>query len=147
MDNYVIDENINEMNEIILDYFSLPVDKLIILYYMLTLNSVVNPWIYMMFNFNLVESLRVILCPCISRRTSRPVSPNNPLRRSKRFILCCKTTNKNEDVTDNRKLAGDDKVTTSLMAKNESTSRGRKSSSPPQETQVTFCRVTPTKMV
>ena len=124
-------------------------NKLIIFYYMLTLNSVVNPWIYMMFNFNLVESLKVILCPCFSRRAaSRPVSPNNPLRSSKKFMLCCKTDN--QGVKDNgSRNPRVDRVTTSLLSPNQQASmkRSRKSSSPPQETQVTFCRLTPTKMV
>ena len=40
-------------------------EYMIILYYCMTLNSVVNPWIYMMFNCNLVESLRHLLCPCL----------------------------------------------------------------------------------
>ena len=59
-----------------------------ILFYLMTLNSVVNPWIYLMFNANLVESLKVIICPCIDSSSSRPVSPNNPLRRSRKFRLC-----------------------------------------------------------
>ena len=40
-------------------------EYMMILYYCMTLNSVVNPWIYMMFNCNLVESLRHLLCPCL----------------------------------------------------------------------------------
>jgi hypothetical protein len=32
------------------------------LFWLLTLNSVVNPWIYMMFNANLVESLCHLFC-------------------------------------------------------------------------------------
>ena len=43
-------------------------DYMMILYYCMTLNSVVNPWIYMMFNYNLVESLRHLLCPCIGKQ-------------------------------------------------------------------------------
>ena len=34
------------------------------LYWLLTLNSVVNPWIYMFFNVNLVESLYRACCCC-----------------------------------------------------------------------------------
>ena len=33
------------------------------LFWLLTLNSVVNPWIYMIFNVNLVESLYRVCCP------------------------------------------------------------------------------------
>ena len=33
------------------------------LFWLLTLNSVVNPWIYMIFNVNLVESLARVCCP------------------------------------------------------------------------------------
>ena len=39
----------------------------------MTLNSVVNPWVYMMFNANLVESLERLFCPACyeSRQNSR----------------------------------------------------------------------------
>ena len=33
------------------------------LFWLLTLNSVVNPWIYMFFNVNLVEALCRACCP------------------------------------------------------------------------------------
>jgi hypothetical protein len=39
-----------------------PVSSMVWLFWLLTLNSVVNPWIYMMFNANLVESLCHIFC-------------------------------------------------------------------------------------
>ena len=49
----------------------IPGEYMMILYYCMTLNSVVNPWIYMMFNCNLVESLRHLLCPCIGEYMSQ----------------------------------------------------------------------------
>ena len=39
------------------------VNSMVWLFWLLTLNSVVNPWIYMMFNVNLVESLYRVCCP------------------------------------------------------------------------------------
>ena len=46
------------------------------LFWLLTLNSVVNPWIYLVFNNNLVESLKRLFCPSRleerRRRLSKP---------------------------------------------------------------------------
>ena len=43
--------------------FYLSVQSLEFLFWLLTLNSVVNPWIYLAFNNNLVESLKRLFCP------------------------------------------------------------------------------------
>ena len=113
-----------------------------VLHYLMTLNSVVNPWIYMLFNKNLVESLKAILCPCLGQG-SRPVSPNNPLGNTRRFI--CMGRSRDEVPEAN---GGNNALVVNSSIRTNSTSRSRKQSrSPPQETQVTFCRLTPTRMV
>ena len=62
---------------------------MMILYYCMTLNSVVNPWIYMMFNCNLVESLRHLLCPCIGEYASHRTSCNRTSKHDLLLFLFC----------------------------------------------------------
>ena len=43
-------------------YYYIAVFSMRVLYYLMTLNSAVNPWIYMIFNPNLVEALCNVCC-------------------------------------------------------------------------------------
>ena len=53
------------------------------IFYLMTLNSVVNPWIYMIFNSNLVESLERLFCPsCYDSRHNAHPAGKKALRRS-----------------------------------------------------------------
>ena len=67
--------------------FSFAVQSLQFLFWLLTLNSVVNPWIYLAFNNNLVESLMRLFCPSAledrRRGGKRPKKMKNKERKSR----------------------------------------------------------------